>query len=123
MNQPHEHSSLTARVKPPLVGGRAEEAIQADDSPLQASQQEALQARIEVLNQKLVASTLARVQKEGALRKSLEQLQQRLAALTARQGESQLQPEPGWAAYLERNAVSLLALAVAVFTLGLHLLD
>ena len=122
MNQPHEHSSLTALVKP-LVGGPAEDAIQAGEPPLQASQQEALQARIEVLNQKLVASTLARVQKEGALRKSLEQLQQRLAELTARQGEGQLQPESGWAAYLERNAVSLLALAVAVFTLGLHLLD
>ncbi len=121
MNQPHEHSSLAELAKL-QVDEVIESASKADDSSLQASQPEALQARIEVLNQKLVASTLARVQKEGALRKSLEQLQQRLAGLAERPCECQLQAEPGWAAYLERNAVSLLALAVAVFTLGLHLL-
>nr|WP_241496077.1 hypothetical protein [Pseudomonas putida] len=40
----------------------------------------ALQASAEVQNRKLVASTLARVQKEGAIRKSLEQYQEQLAA-------------------------------------------
>ena len=40
----------------------------------------ALQASAEVQSRKLVASTLARVQKEGAIRKSLEQYQEQLAA-------------------------------------------
>lgn len=135
----------------------------------------ALQASIEAQNQKLVASTLARVQKEGAIRKGLEQHQQkliaqqgqaevlkqqlaasslareslsttvttalkklalatstqaqrvdsveeRLASLVERQREGEAQPQLGWATYLERNAVSLAALAVAVFSLGLNLL-
>ena len=132
----------------------------------------ALQASIEAQNQKLVASTLARVQKEGVIRKSLEQHQQKLnthvgqleelkqhlvasnlareslsatvttalkklalatstqaqradsveARLAEYQRECEKQLQPGWATYLERNAVSLVALAVAVFTLGLNLL-
>jgi len=124
----------------------------------------ALQASGEVQNRKLVASTLARVQKEGAIRKSLEQHQEqlaasnlarealsttvttalkrlalatstqaqrvdsieaRLASLAERQRECELQWQQlagtGWAAYLERNAVPLVALAVAVFALGLNL--
>jgi len=124
----------------------------------------ALQASAEVQNRKLVASTLARVQKEGAIRKSLEQYQEQLAAsnlarealsttvttalkrlalatstqaqrvdsvethlasLVERQRECELQLQQvcgtGWAVYLERNAVPLVALAVAVFALGLNL--
>ena len=121
----------------------------------------ALQASAEVQNRKLVASTLARVQKEGAIRKSLEQYQEQLAvardalsttvttalkrlalatstqaqrvdsvethlaSLVERQRECELQLQQvcgtGWAVYLERNAVPLVALAVAVFALGLNL--
>jgi len=124
----------------------------------------ALQASAEVQNRKLVASTLARVQKEGAIRKTLEQHQEqlavsnlarealsttvttalkrlalatstqaqrvdsveaRLASLAERQRECELQLQQacgtGWAVYLERNAVPLVALAVAVFALGLNL--
>ncbi|CAI3806081.1 hypothetical protein GLGCALEP_04084 [Pseudomonas sp. MM221] len=124
----------------------------------------ALQTGAEVQNRKLVASTLARVQKEGVIRKSLEQYQEQLAAsnlarealsttvttalkrlalatssqaqrvdsveahlasLAERQRECELQLQQvcgtGWAVYLERNAVPLVALAVAVFALGLNL--
>ncbi|MEX5502491.1 hypothetical protein Q1J61_01745 [Pseudomonas putida] len=138
----------------------------------------ALQAGIDAQNQKLVTSTLARVQKEGVIRKTLEQHQQRLiaqqgqldelnkhlvgsnlareslsttmttalkklalatstqaqrvdsvearlASLAERQRECELQLQQlagtGWAVYLERNAVPLVALAVAVFALGLNL--
>nr|WP_240495553.1 hypothetical protein [Pseudomonas putida] len=121
----------------------------------------ALQASAEVQSRKLVASTLARVQKEGAIRKSLEQYQEQLAvardalsttvttalkrlalatstqaqrvdsvethlaSLVERQRECELQLQQvcgtGWAVYLERNAVPLVALAVAVFALGLNL--
>ncbi|GLO13469.1 hypothetical protein PPUJ20028_20500 [Pseudomonas putida] len=160
MSQPHEHSTLTPLAKP-IVDEVIENTLQADASPQPATEQGTLHASIEVLNQKLVASTLARVQKEGAIRKRLEQHQQQLAdsnlareglsatvttalkklaqatntqadrvdsvearlvSLAERQCECDGQRAHGWPAYLERHAVSLLALAVAVFTLGLHLL-
>ncbi|BBU45619.1 hypothetical protein I5Q41_09340 [Pseudomonas monteilii] len=160
MNQPHEHSTLTPLAKP-TVDKVIESTAQADTSPQQAAEQGTLQASIDALNQKLVASTLARVQKEGVIRKRLEQHQQqlaegnlareglsntvttalkklaqathtqadrvdsveaRLASLAERQCECESQRANGWPAYLERHAVSLVALAVAVFTLGLHVL-
>ena len=160
MNQPHEHSTLTPSSEAD-VDRVIENTIEADALTRQATEQGALLASIEVLNKKLVASTLARVQKERAIRKSLEQHQQqlaasnlareglsttmttalkklalatsaqadrvdsvesRLASLAERQCECEQQPAPGWPAYLERHTVSMLALAVAVFTLGLHLL-
>ncbi|MFV3288993.1 hypothetical protein ACNFBR_09665 [Pseudomonas sp. NY11955] len=159
MNQPHQHSTLTPPGKD--TDRVIENTLQADASTQQATEHDALQASIDALNKKLVASTLARVQKEGAIRKSLEQHQQQLAASNlAREGlsstvttalkklalatsaqadrvdsvESRLaslaerpcecgaQSATGWPAYLERHAVSLVALAVAVFTLGLHVL-
>lgn len=70
MNQPHEHSTLTPLAKP-TVDKVIESTAQADTSPQQAAEQGTLQASIDALNQKLVASTLARVQKEGVIRKRL----------------------------------------------------
>jgi len=46
----------------------------------------------------------------------------RLTGLAERQCQCVAQSAAGWPAYLERHGVSLVALAVAVFTLGLHLL-
>ncbi|MFJ2524139.1 hypothetical protein ACIOWB_13420 [Pseudomonas capeferrum] len=138
----------------------------------------ALDAKIDAQHQKLVTSTLARVQKEAVIRKNLEHHQHKIAAqegqleelkknlnasnlareslsttvTTAlkklalatstqaqrvdrmeaqlatlldnqRQCQAQLAQlaAPGWVAYLGRNAVSLVALAAAVFALGLNL--
>ncbi|MFG0532859.1 MULTISPECIES: hypothetical protein [Pseudomonas] len=160
MNQLHEHGTLTPLAE--ANGNTMHEShLEADASAQQATEHEALQASIEALNKKLVATTLARVQKEGAIRKHLEQCQQQLAAsnqareglsitvttalkklalaastqadrvdsvearltgLAERQCKCVAQSAAGWPAYLERHGVSLVALAVAVFTLGLHLL-
>lgn len=167
MNQPYEPKQQLDDLPAPAEGHvfcRQEverlESVQAQHA-LELAE---LQASGEAQNRKLVASTLARVQKEGAIRKSLEQYQEqlaasnlardalsttvttalkrlalatstqaqrvdsveaRLASLAERQRECELQLQqlagPGWAAYLERNAVPLVALAVAVFALGLNL--
>lgn len=160
MNQLHEHGTLTPLAE---ANGKTmhESHLEADASTPQAIEHEALLASIEMLNKKLVATTLARVQKEGAIRKHLEQCQQQLAAsnqareglsitvttalkklalaastqadrldsvearltrLAEHQCECMSQSAASWPAYLERHAVSLVALAVAAFTLGLHLL-
>ena len=86
MNQLHEHGTLTPLAE---ANGNTmhEPHHEADASAQQAPGHDALQASIEALNKKLVATTLARVQKEGAIRKHLEQCQQQLAASNqAREG-------------------------------------
>ncbi|MNT65821.1 hypothetical protein D3C72_2038320 [compost metagenome] len=52
----------------------------------------------------------------------VDSVETRLTGLAERQCQCVAQSAAGWPAYLERHGVSLVALAVAVFTLGLHLL-
>ncbi len=79
---------------------------------------EALSTTVTTALKRLALATSTQAQR-------VDSVETHLASLVERQRECELQLQQvcgtGWAVYLERNAVPLVALAVAVFALGLNL--
>ncbi len=107
-------ASTLARVQ---KEGAIRKSLEQYQQQLAASNQarEELSITVTTALKKLVLATSAQADR-------MDSVETRLTGLAKHQCGCASQSAPGWSAYLERHGVSLVALAVAVFTLGLHLL-